>query len=208
MEFTEPTDVRNAAHHGRARSTSKAELSHVGLELFIERGFDHTTVDDIAAAAGIGRRTFFRYFPSKNDLPWGDFDVMLDGMRRHFAALPDEASLVDALRQAVMEFNRLPDAEVPYHRQRMELLLRVPTLLAHSTLRYESWRQVVAEYVARRLDLPPESLQPQTIARVCLGIALSAYDLWLQDEHADLLALIDAGFLTMEGLFVPPASDR
>ena len=54
---------------GRAPATTHGELSHVALALFLERGFDHTTVDDIAAAAGISRRTLFRYFPSKNDLP-------------------------------------------------------------------------------------------------------------------------------------------
>ena len=48
------------------------ELEHVAFELFDRQGFEGTTIDDIAGAqAGIGRRTFFRYFPSKNDVPWG-----------------------------------------------------------------------------------------------------------------------------------------
>jgi len=54
---------------GRRRATSRQELEETAFGLFAARGFEATTVDEIAAAAGIGRRTFFRYFPSKNDIP-------------------------------------------------------------------------------------------------------------------------------------------
>src|ERR1700689_4736598 len=66
---------------GRRRVTSRAELEQTAFALFAAHGFDATTVDEIAAAAGIGRRTFFRYFPSKNDIPWGAFEDELDRMR-------------------------------------------------------------------------------------------------------------------------------
>lgn len=160
----------------------------------MERGFDATTVDDIVREAGIGRRTFFRYFPSKNDLPWGDFDTMLASMRAHLAALPDEMPLMEQLRQSILEFNRVPEEEWEYHRRRMELLLHVPTLLAHSTLRYASWRQVVAEHVARRLELPEGDLIPQTMAWTCLGVCLAAYEQWLGDGDETLLELLDEAF--------------
>jgi TetR/AcrR family transcriptional regulator, regulator of mycofactocin system len=180
-----------ATRPGRRPATTQAEISHVALELFAHRGFDATTVDDIAAAAGIGRRTFFRYFASKNDLPWGDFDTQLEGMRRHLAEMPDDLPLMEAVRISVIEFNRIPPAEVPYHRERMELLLWTPTLLAHSTLRYAAWRQVVAEFAARRLGVPEDSLEPQALAWAALGIAVSAYEQWLQRPDADLSQLLD-----------------
>jgi mycofactocin system transcriptional regulator len=176
---------------GRPPVTSEAELSHIALELIAERGFEATTVDDIAAAAGIGRRTFFRYFASKNDLPWGDFESQLAGMREVLAEMPDDVGLMEAIRISVIEFNRLPPSEIPYHRRRMELILRVPSLIAHSSLRYTTWRQVVAEFVARRLCVPEDSLRPQAIAWAVLGIALSAYEQWLADEDADLTELLD-----------------
>ena len=179
---------------GRAPSTTHAELSHTALQLFMDRGFDATTVDDIAREAGIGRRTFFRYFPSKNDLPWGEFDRLLDRMRTNLAGMPDDIPLMEQLRQAIVEFNRVPEVEWEYHRRRMELLLHVPTLLAHSTLRYASWRQVVAEHVARRLDLPEADLIPQTIAWTCLGVCLAAYEQWLGNRDAALLELLDEAF--------------
>lgn len=185
------TDAPPAPRQGRPPVTSEAELSHLALELFAERGFGATTIDDIAAAAGIGRRTFFRYFPSKNDLPWGEFERELEGMRQMLAETPDDVPLMEAIRLAVIEFNRLPPSEIPYHRRRMELILTVPSLMAHSSLRYRSWRQVVAEFVARRLGVPEDSMQPQAIAWSVLGIAISAYELWLADEDADLSELLD-----------------
>ncbi|MBD0324248.1 MAG: TetR family transcriptional regulator, partial [Aldersonia sp.] len=56
---------------GRRPATTKDRISAVGIELFTEQGFDETSIEQIAEAAGIARRTFFRYFPSKNALPWG-----------------------------------------------------------------------------------------------------------------------------------------
>jgi TetR/AcrR family transcriptional regulator, regulator of mycofactocin system len=182
------------ARLGRAPSTTHAEISHAALTLFMERGFDQTTIDDIAREAGIGRRTLFRYFPSKNDLPWGDFDTLLDRMREHLAAMPDDIPMMEQLRVAIVEFNRVPEEEWPYHRRRMDLLLHVPTLLAHSTLRYASWRQVVAEHVARRLELPEHDLIPQTMAWTCLGVCLAAYEQWLDDGETPLLDILDEAF--------------
>ncbi|MDR5700470.1 mycofactocin system transcriptional regulator [Agromyces aerolatus] len=179
---------------GRAPSTTPAEISHAALRLFMDRGFDATTIDDIAREAGIGRRTFFRYFSSKNDLPWGEFDDLLDRMRAHLAGMPADLPMMEQLRRSIVEFNRVPDEEREYHRRRMALLLHVPTLLAHSTLRYASWRQVVAEHVARRLGLPESDLIPQTMAWTCLGVCLAAYEQWLLEEDGDLLDLLDEAF--------------
>ncbi|MEV4623526.1 mycofactocin system transcriptional regulator [Asanoa sp. NPDC049573] len=188
---------------GRRRSTSRAELSLIALRLFAERGFEATTVDDVAAAAGIGRRTLFRYFPSKNDLPWGDFDEQLEHMRAHLDETPDGVPLMDTLRRAVVEFNRLPPEEVPWHRQRMRLLLDVPALQAHSTLRYQAWRDVVAEYAARRLGVPADSPAPSAIAWALLGVALSAYEQWLRHDDADLTELLETSLAMLDNGFRP-----
>lgn len=192
-----PADVpvpSTATRMGRQPSTSVAELSHVALRLFAERGFAETTVDDIAAACGIGRRTFFRYFPSKNDLPWGDFDALVERMGRYLHDTPPDVPLVEALREAIVEFNRFPPEVVEDHRRRMSLLLNVPTLVAHSTLRYATWRQAIAEYAAHRLGLHEDDMQPQVIAWACLAASLSAYEQWLKDEGSDLPTLLRSAF--------------
>ncbi|TCP54135.1 TetR family transcriptional regulator [Tamaricihabitans halophyticus] len=176
---------------GRRRSTSRAALEHLAFELFDERGFEDTTIEDIAAAAGIGRRTFFRYFPSKNDVPWGSFDEQLDVMRARFAACPAEMPLLDAVREVVVDFNRVDQAEVPWLRRRMRFILTVPALQAHSTLRYADWRLVVAEFVGERLGEPADALRPQAIAHATLGVAIAAYQQWLADPTVELTQLLD-----------------
>ncbi len=190
---------------GRAPATTHGELSHIALRMFVERGFEGTTVDEIAAAAGIGRRTLFRYFPSKNDLAWGEFDGMLAQFRIVLSSLPTDVPVREGLRRAVIAFNTFPAAEMPFHRQRMWLLLNVPTLVAHSTLRYAAWRQVVAEYVASRSGDAPDALRPQSVAWACLGVCLATYERWLREEDADLTALLDESFRRTEAVF---AGDR
>lgn len=177
---------------GRRRVTSRLELEHIAFGLFADMGFGQTTVDDIAAAAGIGRRTFFRYFASKNDIPWGMFEAELGRMRARLGACSPEVPLMAALREALVDFNRVEPEQIPWHRRRMALILRVPALLAHSTLRFSAWRDVVAEFVAERTGQRPDALAPQTVAHAVLGVAIAAYEQWLDDENADLAVLLDS----------------
>jgi mycofactocin system transcriptional regulator len=194
--MTEPAVPRA----GRRRITSRAEVEHVALELFSSRGFERTTIDDIAEAAGIGRRTFFRYFPSKNDIAWGDFDGQLDKMRKRLAEYPADRPLLAVISDALVDFNRIAPEEASWHRRRMELILATPALQAHSALRYADWRQVLADFVAERLEVPPDSLAPQTIAYATLGVALAAYEQWLRSPDADLGELLAAGMAELARL--------
>lgn len=195
-----------AGHPGRKPVTSRAELEQAAFGLFASRGFDATTVDEIAAAVGIGRRTFFRYFPSKNDVPWGAFEAELERMRVRLKACPPEVPLMDAIRLALIDFNRVDPAQVPLHRRRMELILRVPTLLAHSTLRFAAWRQVVAEFAAERTGCRPDDLAPQAIAHAVLGVSVAAYEHWLDDPAADLGTLLDDAMRQLGAAFTGPLS--
>jgi mycofactocin system transcriptional regulator len=186
---------------GRRRVTSREELEHAAFDLFGRQGFDRTTVDDIAAAAGIGRRTFFRYFPSKNDVPWGNFEAELERMRARLAACQRQTPLMDAIRVAIVDFNRIEPEQVPWHRRRMELILRTPTLQAHSTLRYAAWREVIAEFVGERTGQSPDALAPRTIAYAALGVAVAAYEQWLETDGTDLSDLLDGAMRELAAAF-------
>lgn len=189
------------ARLGRPPVTTRVEIERVAMRLFSERGFDDTTVDDIAAAAGIGRRTFFRYFGSKNDVVWGEFHAGLERFRASLEAAGDDVPLSEALRRAIVAFNALPAEQVPVHRQRMGLILGVSSLQAHSTLMYAAWRRVVGEFVARRRGEDPDDLVPRLVGHVLLGAAVAAYEQWLATPEAQLPALLDATVTaTLQGL--------
>lgn len=187
---------------GRRRSTTWDHISNVAIDLFATNGFDDVSVDDIAEAAGIARRTLFRYYPSKNALPWGDFDAHLAHMRNLLADLDPEVPIGEALRTALLAFNSFDAAETARHRMRMRVILETAALQAYSMTMYAGWRGVVAEFVAKRLDATAGDLIPQTVAWTMLGVALSAYEHWLADEKVSLAQALGAAFDTVaDGLW-------
>ncbi|RNM12247.1 mycofactocin system transcriptional regulator [Nocardioides pocheonensis] len=182
---------------GRPEATSHAEIEQAAFRLFAERGFEGTTMDAIAAEVGVGRRTLFRYYSSKNDIPWGQFDRTLEGFRQILDDMPTDIPLHEAVHRAVVAFNDFPDNASPPHRQRMRLILETPALQAHSVLRYAEWRTVIAEYVARRLGLEPDELVPSVVAQVSLALALTAYEQWLRLPEASLRELLGRAMLSL-----------
>ena len=182
---------------GRRPSTTQAHITDVALELFATHGFDEVSVDDVAQAAGIARRTLFRYYPSKNAIPWGDFDAHLDHMRTLLAEADPTVGVGQTLRTALLAFNRFDPAESTRHRRRMALILETHALQAHSMTMYAGWRTVVAEFVARRRGERQDSLVPQTVAWTLLGVALSAYEYWLADESVSLDRALGESFDTV-----------
>jgi mycofactocin system transcriptional regulator len=177
---------------GRPVATTHSEIEQAAFELFATHGFEGTTMSAIAAAVGVGPRTLFRYYQSKNDIPWGQFDATLDSFRHILAATPLDVRLPEAIQQAVLQFNEYDDDARPPHRERMRLILRTPALQAHAVLRYADWRAVISEYVAHRRGLDTQDLFPQAVAQVSLALALTAYDAWLaRPEGTSLAALLD-----------------
>ena len=187
IERTPPSPT---ARVGRRRSTTKDHIANVAIELFDTYGFSEVSVEDVALAAGIARRTLFRYYPSKSAIPWGDFDVHL----REFAEVFDDADLTlpmaEILRAALLDFNTLDESEAARHRQRMRLILESTELQAYSMTLYAGWRDVVAAFVARRTGARPSDLVPQTVGWTMLGVALAAHEHWLaRGEAADARSL-------------------
>jgi mycofactocin system transcriptional regulator len=176
---------------GRPAVTTHGEIEQAAFRLFAEHGFEATTIEMIAAQLSIGRRTVSRYYPSKNDIPWGQFDLHLTNFARLLDEQPTAQPLWRAIHSAVLAFNDFPADASPPHRERMALIRNTPALVAHSSLRYHAWRQVIAEYVARREALDPGDPRPRTVAHLSLAVVLSAYDLWLEDPGRNLLTTID-----------------
>ena len=188
---------------GRPASTTRQDVARAALDLFAGQGYDETTVDEIAAAVGISRRTFFRYFESKPDVVWGEFDAELGRLRDRLAEAADVEPMMDVLRRSVIATNRFGAGELDELRIRMVLIGTVPTLVAHSAVRYEEWCEVVATFAASRLGGSPDDLGPQTVARAALGAAMAAFACWARADGDDLVGEVDRAFRLLATGFAP-----
>ncbi|MFF2299316.1 mycofactocin system transcriptional regulator [Arthrobacter sp. NPDC058127] len=175
---------------GRRAVTDHGSIERAAFRLFEEQGFDDTTMEQIAEALGVGRRTLFRYFPSKNDIPWGQFDQSLRDFAAQLASVPLEVPVSEAVHRCVVAFNDFDEQSLPQHRIRMRLILDTPTLQAHSALRYASWRAVIEDYVAARLKMRPDALLPRLAGHVSLALAVSSYEQWLSEPGSDLTSIL------------------
>jgi TetR/AcrR family transcriptional regulator, regulator of mycofactocin system len=189
------------SNRGRPRSTTQSDISRTALELFARRGFERTTLADVAAASGVGRRTLFRYFASKNDLVWGDFDWVLDRLRAALVTEDRGGGTMDTLARAAVASNRYEGEALDELRIRMLLITTVPALQAHSMVRYAAWRAVVAGFVADRLDQRPDDLVPLTVGHMALATSTSAFVRWVEHPGEDLEAHLRAGYARLERAF-------
>jgi len=179
---------------GRRRTTTPDHITDVAIDLFTARGFAEVSVDDVAHAAGIARRTLFRYYASKNAILWGDFHAHLAHLQGLLDNVDPRVPLGKALRAALLAFNTFDECETARHRQRMRVILQTAELQDYSMTMYAGWREVMAGFVARRLGVGTSDPLPQTVAWTMLGVALSAYEHWLGDESVTLPEALASAF--------------
>lgn len=180
---------------------ARSRVERAALELFTSRGFDAVTADEVADAAGISRRTFFRYYPTKADAVWGDFTAHVDRLDRLLRAADGARPVLATICAAYAEANGYGDADLPVLRQRMRLILTEPALQAHSQLRYAEIDRVVAEHVARWTAADPAALLPRLVAASTRAAATAAFAAWLVDERADLGDQLRRAFDELAGGF-------
>ena len=183
-----------------SQQTSIEDVEKAALELLAVRGFDDTSAEEIAAAAGISRRTFFRYFGSKNNIPFGNYAALLRELEEWLLSQPDDRPMFEVIVEAVVRFNRVHTDGPVAHRERMELIMHTPALRANAALVNAEWQGVLARYAARRMGEPPEGLGPQLVAHVSLGAASAAYEQWLRDESSDLVEVMQRAFEMAQSL--------
>jgi mycofactocin system transcriptional regulator len=185
------TTVKQRSAAGRPEVTSRAEIEAAAFRLFAMHGYEGTTLDAIASEVGVTKKTLFRYYPSKHDIPWGQFDRTLGSLRAILAEMPADLPLWERVHRSLQRFNEFPQDNQVDRVTRMQLILETPALQGHSVRRYAEYRQVIAEYVANDRQLDPGDPLPDLVAQISLSIVLTAYRSWLQEPTESVPHLID-----------------
>lgn len=172
----------------------RARVERAALDLFTLRGFDAVTADEVADAAGISRRTFFRHHPTKADAVWGDFARHVARLDQLLRAADDSAPVLSTICSAYVDVNDYGPEDLPVLRQRMRLILTEPALQAHSQLRYAEIDRVVAEHVARRTGGSPTDLLPRLVGASTRAAAMTAFAVWLGDDRDSLHGHLNRAF--------------
>jgi TetR/AcrR family transcriptional regulator, regulator of mycofactocin system len=204
-EASPEPDEETAPRRGRPRSTSSRELQLIALRLFVEHGFENTTIEQIAAEAGISERTFFRYFASKASVLWTEFEAEVDTIRAELSSVPDDVPMMDAIRHAVVSANHYHAEDVPKMRMQMNLFATVPALSASAAEHYEAWERAISEFAGARLRQPAGSLYPLAVGRATLAACRAAYDRWSVRANADLTVYLDVALKALAVGFDPGA---
>lgn len=173
---------------------TRARVERAALDLFTLRGFENVTSDEVADSAGISRRTFFRYFPTKADAVWGDFATHVARLEELLAADDATQPVLTSVCAAYVEVNDYPEAELPLLRERMRLILTEPALLAHSQLRFAEIDRVVAGHVAARTGGSPTGLLPRLVAASTRAAATTAFEAWLGNDRSSLTEHLHLAF--------------
>jgi mycofactocin system transcriptional regulator len=186
--------VTEPAVESAPRDTVHARVEQAALDLFTERGFDAVTSDEVADAAGISRRTFFRYFPTKADAVWGDFAGHVRHLSELLGAASPDQPVLGAICAAYVEANAYPAEQQELLRERMQLILTEPALQAHSQVRYAEVDRVVADHVARRTGTSASDLLPRLVATSTRAAAMTAFEVWLTRPGLGLAEALHAAF--------------
>lgn len=174
----------------RTRRAVHREIAEAGMALFLEQGFEETTVDQIAEAAGISRRSFFRYFATKEDVVLGDMVDRGHRIRAALAARPPGEEPWAAVRAALLAL-REESASDPGTELRIgRMMHRAPSLRARSLEKHLAWQELLVPELARRLrearglDEAAAGHRAAAIIATALACLDVATDTWLRVDGA------------------------
>lgn len=181
----------------RKKAKTRAAIQRHALRLFREQGYEATTVNQIAEAAEISPSTFFRYFPTKEDVVL--YDALDPITFASFAAQPAELSPIEAMRQAIREvYAAMSPEDLQEQRERGLLIFSVPELSSRMLGEILKGGQQMAELVAERVGRPADDAAVRVFIGAVLGAALAAILPSALDPNADFVAQIDASLALLE----------
>jgi len=184
----------------RKKQKTRWAIQEHALRLFAEQGYDATTIDQIAAAAEISPSTFFRYFPTKEDLVIADEydDLLVEGLRRQ----PPEVPPLRAVREVMSATLRqmAPEERVRVW-ERTRLTMSVPALRARSLENFLTTTSVFRAVFSERTGRGADDFELRVLAGAVVGALVAALELWVEtDQGEGLDEIVDRTLALLEPL--------
>jgi AcrR family transcriptional regulator len=181
----------------RKKARTRATIQSHALQLFREQGYDATTIEQIIDAAEISETTFFRYFPTKEDVVLqDDYDPLIIAA---YQQQPLELAPVPAMRAAFAAvFAGMTPGQKTEQRDRVALILAVPRLRAAMLNQFFQLMEFLADAMAERAGLPPDDFKVRSVAGAIIGAAMAVLPAMNDDPGADLAELTDTALMHLE----------
>ena len=179
----------------RDATRTKGRISEIAMRLFMVHGYENVTVENVAAEAGLSRRTVFRYFPAKDELPFPDHAARRALMTRMFA---EQGRGADPVRD-VLDVTTAVLRDFMAHRDlvlaRYRLTRIVPQLHEREVLEHDQYVAITHQHLERHLDTASHGFKPLALASLIDGVHLTVLRNWLQTEGGtDAVAELNEGF--------------
>ncbi|WPB87816.1 TetR/AcrR family transcriptional regulator [Streptomyces malaysiensis] len=190
-----------------SKPPARARLADAAFTLFDERGYEQTTVDDIAERAGVGRTTFFRHYRSEEAVIFPDHDRLLALIRDRLATSSLSTALVavsDAVRLVLLHY--IDEGDLA--RRRYALTSKVAALRDREIASVARYQRLFREFISDWMGDPTESasLRAELMAAAVVAAHNHVLRRWLRGESADPVAEVDEAMREVLALFPAPGS--
>ena len=164
----------------RKQQQTRERLKRAAMALFLERGFEAATIDDIAAAADVSRRSFFHYFASKEDVVAAWQEDAAAALVAGILARPADESMLTAAENAIAAAVKRID---PTEAAAMSRLKRDnPALHARDQLKYEKLERALADGLAQRAGRKSDRLKARLVAMIATGAMRVGGENWIGED--------------------------
>ena len=192
--------METVAKRGRGRpvTTDPAAVGLKALQLFLEKGIDNVTMDDVAEAAGISRSNLFRLFASKSAVVWGGMQLFNFELARKLEANP-ETDIVRLLHTSWVEAMHLLDDSLETVRLRLKLIASSPEIYGWGHGQLEEARGVIEKKVS---ELTHDPMRPRVLSSALISVSMAILVWWAEtDDPRTPSEVLDAGFSDFEAIF-------
>lgn len=153
------------------------------MELFLQNGYGDTTIPMIAEASGVSRTSVFRYWKSKSEIVWAEFDRHTERLEELLEEVPENTSTMQAVRECVVLNLETSMSSSAFWMERFVVLDSSPDLRPDGAARWLAWADTVASFVARRQSWPHEGVLPQSVGGAVQAAFLTVLRSWRDVDH-------------------------